>query len=352
MGKANRVYLAVDLGASSGRVLAGLFDGRKLLLEEVHRFENGGILANDRLYWDLLSLWQQIKNGLRSAAARYGRDVASIGVDTWGVDFGLLGERDELLGNPLHYRDRHTDGVMDDVLRNVARETVFEETGLQFLPFNTLYQLVAMQRADSPLLRNARRFLMMPDLFHWLLTGVKANEFTNATTTQLYNPRQKTWSQRLLHELQLPAEIFGEIVSPGTRLGGLRAQVAEETGLNGVQVVLPGTHDTASAVMAVPSTAAPSDQPDWCYLSSGTWSLMGAEVTSPVINALCRQRNFTNEGGVGGTVVDPGMPAHLEERWTRLSLGRFDSRSAASRAGTSPDRSRPSTISGTRRYAA
>lgn len=296
-----KVYLAVDLGASSGRVVAGLFDGRRLQLEDVYRFDNGGVLAGDRLYWDLLAQWTHVWQGLRAAAGKYGGGVASIGVDTWGVDFGLLGRNDELLGNPCHYRDRRTVGMMDKAFSIVPREEIFAETGLQFMELNTLYQLLAMKLQDSPLLEMAESFLMMPDLFHWLLTGQKVNEFTDASTTQFYNPLTKTWSAALFERFGLPTQILGPIVQPGTRLGGLRPAVAEQTGLRGAQVVLPGTHDTASAVMAVPARGQPSDKPDWCYISSGTWSLMGVETPSPVINRQCSAFNFTNEGGVGGT---------------------------------------------------
>ncbi|MBM3998634.1 MAG: rhamnulokinase [Planctomycetes bacterium] len=302
MGRTHRVYLAVDLGASSGRVVAGLFDGARLAIEEVHRFENGGVLANDRLYWDILGLWQRIQDGLRAASNRYGDRIASVGVDTWGVDFGLLGEHDELLGNPYHYRDRHTDGVMEKVVARIGRETIFQETGLQFLPFNTLFQWVALREARSPLLRHAKSFLMIPDLFHWLLTGIRSSEYTNATTTQFFNPTTRDWARSLLDRLELPSRMLGEILEPGTRIGKVRSSVAGETGLRGVDVVLPGTHDTASAVMAVPARGTIGDAPDWCYLSSGTWSLMGVELRRPVIDRLCVERNFTNEGGVGGTV--------------------------------------------------
>jgi rhamnulokinase len=297
-----RVYLAVDLGASSGRVVAGLFDGQRLALEECHRFENGGVPANGRLYWDLLGQWQDIQNGLRSAAARYGDRLVSVGVDTWGVDFGFLGRGDELLGNPFHYRDTHTEGYPERAFATVSREKIFAETGLQFLPFNSLYQLLALQQAGSPLLEHAETFLMMPDLFHWLLTGVKSNEYTNSTTTQLYNPLRGTWSAELLRAFGLPASLFGEIQPPGTSLGSVRTQVREATGLGAIDVVLPGTHDTASAVMAVPADTPTERHPTWCYLSSGTWSLMGVELPAAIINETSRRYNFTNEGGVGGTV--------------------------------------------------
>ncbi len=214
------------------------------------------------MHWDLLALWKELQNGLRAAAAKYPRQIVSVGVDTWGVDFGLLGRGDVLLGNPHHYRDRRTDGLMERAFATVPREEIFAQTGLQFMQFNTLYQLLAMRLQDSPLLEMAETFLMMPDLFHWLLTGRKANEFTNATTTQFYNPLNGAWATPLLERLGLPTRILGEIIQPGTELGPLLPQVAAETGLAGVKVIAPGTHDTASAVMAVPARGhlAPRDE--------------------------------------------------------------------------------------------
>ncbi len=296
---ARRVYLAADLGASSGRLLAGLFDGERLSLEEVHRFPNGGVRIGQRLYWDLLGQWTHIQDGLRVAASRYPQ-VRSVGVDTWGVDYGLLSQAGELLGNPRHYRDRRTDGMMEAAFAIMPREEIFDRTGLQFLPFNTLFQLLAEK--ESPLLEIAGRFAMMPDLFHWLLSGELANEFTDASTTQCLSPSRQDWDRELLERFGLPAGLFGEIVLPGTVLGPLQGHVAQETGLGDVQVVLPGTHDTASAVMAVPTDQPLSERPTWCYISSGTWSLMGVEVPQPVINDTARKLNFTNEGGVGGSI--------------------------------------------------
>jgi rhamnulokinase len=293
-----RVYLAVDLGASSGRVVAGLLQSGRLRLQEVHRFDNGPVVANGRMYWDLLAQWTHIQRGLQAAAAEFGDRIVSVGVDTWGVDFGLLGRGGELLGNPYHYRDRRTAGMFDKAFQIVPRDQIFAETGLQFMELNSLYQLLAMKQAGSPLLDVAERLLMMPDLFHWLLTGEPANEFTDVSTTQLYNPVAQDWSWKLIEQFGLPARIFGAIVPPGTKLGPVRTDVAEATGLRNVHVVLPGSHDTASAVMAVPAGAAP----DWCYISSGTWSLMGVESPRPVVNEKCGELNFTNEGGVGNTI--------------------------------------------------
>lgn len=295
------VYLAVDLGASGGRVLAGSLNGRRLALEELHRFENGPAVAADRLYWNLLSLWRQIQDGLRKASVQHGDRVESVGVDTWGVDFALLGRGDELLGNPYHYRDRRTAGIFEKAFAIVPREEIFQATGLQFMEFNTLYQLLAMKLAKSPLLDAAESLLMMPDLFHWLLTGEKVNEQTDASTTQFYDPRRGAWANELLAKFGLPTQILGRIAPPGTLLGKLRKSVAEETGLTRAGVVLPGAHDTASAVLAAPAVGPVSSRPNWCYISSGTWSLMGVETPSPVVDDSCLRMNFTNEAGVGQT---------------------------------------------------
>jgi rhamnulokinase len=302
-------YLALDLGAESGRGLLGRFDGSQLALEEIHRFPNGPVKLLDTLHWDLPRLFDDIKTAIRKAAAA-GPALDGIGVDTWGVDFGLVGRGDTLLGNPVHYRDARTEGMMDAAFAKVPRERIYEITGLQFLPFNTIFQLLALRKANSPLLDAAETLLMMPDLFGWLLTGRRAGEYTDASTTQLLDPRTGTWSDALCDALELPWAILPALVQPGTELGPLRASVAEEVGLSRpVSVIAPGTHDTASAVAAVPAVGpspspSPSSSPappDWCYLSSGTWSLLGVEVSRPVINAETMRYNFTNEGGVAGT---------------------------------------------------
>ncbi|HEV3339245.1 MAG TPA: rhamnulokinase family protein [Pirellulales bacterium] len=294
-------YLAVDLGASGGRVLTGRFDGQRLRLEVLHRFENRAVEAAGSLYWDILQLWSHVRDGLRLAGTRLGRSLKSVGVDTWGVDFALLGRGDVLLENPHSYRDPRSEGMMARALAAVGREEIFAQTGLQFMPINTLYQLMSLRANQSPLLEMAESFLLMPDLFHWLLTGAKGNEYTNATTTQCFNPTRRSWATDLMARLDLPTHFFGEVLEPGTRLGRLRPQVAKDTGLDNVEVVLPGTHDTASAVLAVPVLPQSSGQPDWCYISSGTWLLMGVELPHPLINDDCLKLNFTNEGGIGQT---------------------------------------------------
>jgi len=299
-------YLALDLGAESGRGVLGRFDGDRLTLEEVHRFPNGPVRMLDTLHWDVPRLFDELKAAIRHGAAA-STDLDGIGVDTWGVDFGLVGRGDTLLGNPVHYRDARTDGVMERAFARVSRERIYEVTGLQFLPFNTAYQLLAMRLAGSPLLDAAETLLMMPDLFAWLLTGRRAGERTDASTTQLLDPRAGAWSGELCDAFGLPRAILPELIEPGTEVGPLLASVAEEVGLAGgrrsVPVIAPATHDTASAVAAVPAvSASPAGAPpDWCYISSGTWSLLGVEVPRPVITAETLAANFTNEGGAAGT---------------------------------------------------
>ena len=295
------VYLAVDLGAESGRVVAGTFDGEKIGLEEVHRFPNGPVNVRGHLYWDVLRLWSDIKTGLAKAAQAYGDRVAGIGLDTWGVDFGLLDAHDALLGSPFHYRDARTDGMMERAFEKVPREAIFEATGIQFMQLNTLFQLVALVEAQSPMLDVAQTLLMMPDLLNFWLTGRKANEFSDATTSQCYDPRAGTWAYAMLEKLGIPTRIFRDgdgdrIVPPGTVLGTLLPVVAEETGLGAVPVIAPATHDTGAAVAAVPM-----DPANAIYLSSGTWSLMGVEAKQPIINDAMLAYNLTNEGGVDGT---------------------------------------------------
>ena len=297
-----KVYLAVDLGASSGRVVAGRFTGDRLTLEVVHRFGNGPVTFAGTMQWDVLRLWSDIQEGLRAAASQFGSQITSLGLDTWGVDFALLDADDKLIGNPTHYRDSRNFGMLEAAFERVPREEIFAATGLQFIEINTLYQLLSMKLANSRQLDAAKTFFMMPDLFHWLLTGEKGNEFTDSTTTQFYDPSRNCWATELLDKFQIPTEMLQEIIQPGTDIGGLRTEIARDTGLSDARVIVPGTHDTASAVMAVPTASPPSDQPDWCYISSGTWSLMGVEVPSPILTDKCRELNFTNEGGVGGTI--------------------------------------------------
>jgi rhamnulokinase len=293
---ATKKLLAFDLGAESGRGVLGEFDGERLRLEVLHRFPNGPVRVLDHLYWDVLRLYGEMLAALRRGKAEHG-GVDGLGVDTWGVDFALLGRGGVLLGNPRHYRDPYTEGYPEAAFARVPREEIFRRTGIQFMRFNTLYQLLALQRDQSPLLDAAATLLFMPDLFHYFLTGTQVNEYTDASTGQLLDPYTRGWASELIQALGLPDKVLGPLVMPGTVLGPLRPAVVEETGLQGVPVIAPATHDTASAVAAVPARGS-----SWVYLSSGTWSLLGVELAEPLVNEAALANNFTNEGGVGGTV--------------------------------------------------
>ena len=290
-------FLALDLGAESGRAIAGSLDGGILALRELHRFPNTPVRLPTGLYWDTLRLFHEIVEGL-AAAGREKLPVAGIGIDTWGVDFALLGRDGALADNPRHYRDARTNGVMEKTFSVVSRQEVFEHTGIQFMPLNTLYQWHAMRLDHAPALEQATRLLFMPDLFNYWLTGVERNELTIASTSQFYNPREKRYATGMLERLGLSAGILGEIVAPGARIGNVLECVGEHTGLAGTPVFATASHDTASAVAAVPAETADG----WCYISSGTWSLMGVELPAPVINQKALELNVTNEIGVEGRV--------------------------------------------------
>jgi rhamnulokinase len=291
-------FIAADLGASNGRVLCARWDGQRFHLQELHRFPNGPVEVMGRLYWNSLGLWSEIKSGLAHYAAQEFTPPAGIGIDTWGVDFALLDQCGRLLGNPLHYRDAHTNGIPDRAFGVVSSDAIFGETGIQFMQINTLFQLYALRLAGDPQLDAAATLLMMPDLFHYWLTGRKAAEYTIASTTQMLHATDRRWATGLLARLGLPTHLLPELVPPGAVLGPVRAAVCEETGLRGEPVVItPGSHDTASAVAAVPGLDAKS-----AYISSGTWSLMGMEIPEPIINDQSRALNFTNEGGVANTI--------------------------------------------------
>ena len=291
----SKKLLAFDLGAESGRGVLGLFDGQRLRLEVVHRFANTPVRLLDALHWDVLHLYSEMLQALRRCAADHG-GIDAIGVDTWGVDFALLGRGGTLLGNPRHYRDPHTEGVMELAFQKLPRADLFRRTGLQFMRFNTLYQLLALQRDRSPLLDAAETMLLIPDLFNYFFTGIKVNEFSDASTSQLLDPATRGWAYDLMQAFGLPTRILGTLVQPGTVLGPLRTTVATDTGVTPCPVVAPATHDTGSAVAAVPASTA-----TWAYISSGTWSLMGVELPAPLLSDKALAFNFTNEGGVGGT---------------------------------------------------
>ena len=294
-----RCFIGIDLGAESGRVLAGLFDGKTIRAEQLHRFPNGPVPVAGTLRWNVLGLWEGILEGLGHAHARFGDSIASVGVDTWGVDYVLLSKTGEILGQPFNYRDARTKGMLARATARVPKREIFAHTGLQFMEINTLYQLLAAAEADRRLLEMADRFLLMPDFFHSLLSGSRVVEFTNATTTQCFHPTKGDWAFELLRRLDLPTGMFPQVVRPGTELGTLREDVAARTGLGRVAVVAPPTHDTAAAVAAVPSER--TGRADWAYISSGTWSLMGVEVNDAVVTDRALALNVTNEGGIDGT---------------------------------------------------
>lgn len=289
-----RSYLAFDLGAESGRAVLADFESGLLSTEDVHRFANEPVFYNGGLHWDVQRLWHEMLRALRRIDSS--RTLEGIGVDTWGVDFALLGENGALIENPFHYRDVRTSGIMDDVFRQVSREEIYGMTGIQFMPINTIYQLFAAQRLTPSLLKAATSMVTVPDLFNFWLTGVVACEYTNATTTQLVDPRLRNWATPLFERLGLPGSLPGPIVESGTMLGAIRDDVARGTRLHGTPVITPACHDTGSAFAAILSDS------QTAFLSSGTWSLLGVELNEPLINDKARDLNFTNEGGVCGTV--------------------------------------------------
>ncbi len=279
----NITVLAVDLGAESGRVMAVHFDGRRLSLEQLHRFTNPLTTIRGTLHWDILHLWREIQLGIEKGKLL---KPASIGADTWGVDFGLLDQQGHLIGNPVNYRDRRTDGMMEAVFSKVPRQEVFAQTGVQFISINTLYHLMSMVESGSSQLQTAHTFLTIPDLLNYFLTGAKFCEFSNATTTQLLNPQTGTWATDMMEKLGIPSHIFPEVIPSGTRLGSYED----------IPVIAPACHDTGSAVAAIPT-----DTAEFAYISSGTWSLVGLETTEAIINDEALAINASNEGGVYGT---------------------------------------------------
>ena len=283
-------YLAIDIGASSGRHILGSVQDGKIVLEEIHRFPNGMSEKNGHRCWDVDKLFQEILTGMKKCK-ELGKIPVSVGIDTWAVDFVLLNEKDERIGDAVGYRDSRTEGMDEEVYRIIPEEELYGRTGIQKQIFNTIYQLMAVKKQNPEQLEQAKTFLMIPDYFHFLLSGVKAVEYTNASTTQLVSPDTFDWDKELMERLGYPTDIFPEIVKPGTVLGNLTEEIATQVGYS-CKVVAPATHDTGSAVLAVPA----SDS-DFLYISSGTWSLMGVERRSADCSHESKVRNFTNEGG-------------------------------------------------------
>ena len=286
---------AVDLGAQSGRVAVGRFDGERLGVTEVHRFPNVPVRVRDTLNWDILRVYRDVLDGL-GAAAREAGHVDSVAVDSWGVDFALIDAKGSLVQNPVHYRDARRARAMDGVLARVPARELYDRTGIQLMPINTVFELGAMAAEDDPALDGAKTLLLIPDLVHYWLCGATTSELTNATTTQCFDPHTGSWALDLLERLDVPTQLLPEIVQPGTRLARLGAAVSEETGMRDAEVVAVATHDTGSAVAAIPFR-----QPDAVFISVGTWSLVGLEVSEPVITDAAFAANLTNEGGMAGT---------------------------------------------------
>src|SRR5688572_1083652 len=289
-GSVTAHFLAFDLGAESGRAIVGRLRAEVLDIREIHRFANEPVRQNGSLHWDILRLWLEMRRSLERVGDT---TLDGLGVDTWGCDFALLGEDGTLVQNPYHYRDVRTDGVMDAVFKRVPAEEIYAITGIQFLPFNTLYQLYAACQATPKLIDAASTILTVPDLFNYWLTGSLAAEYTNATTTQFVDARTRSWARELLAELGIPTRLLPPLVEAGTMIGQLRSDVCGTLG--GTPVVAPACHDTGSAVASI------AGGPHRAFLSSGTWSLLGTEVPAPIITQRSRELNFTNEGGVAGT---------------------------------------------------
>ena len=291
-------FLAIDLGASNGRVVLGCWDGQRFDLHELHRFANGPVNVLGSLHWDPLRLWTEIKVGMARYGQQFSQPLAGIGLDTWGVDFALLDRSGRMLGNPFQYRDARTDGMMELAFQRAGRAAIFRQTGIQFMQINTLYQLLSMVEARDPQLDAAETLLLMPDLFNYWMTGQKVAEYTIASTSQMLDARGRIWASDLLAGLGIPIAILPPVVDAGTVLGDLRSDIASEVGAPGSpQVIAIGSHDTASAVAAIPDLG-----PDSVYISSGTWSLIGVETAQPVLSDRALALNFTNEGGVAGDI--------------------------------------------------
>jgi rhamnulokinase len=294
-------YLAIDLGAESGRVIVGVLENDRLRLEEAHRFLHECVWLPTGLHWDITGIWREIVAGLRKAAIwakANGVELVSVGVDTWGVDWALVDRAGELVGSPHAYRDPRNAAAYKEVLAKLGQDRIYQTTGIQFMPLNSLYSLYAHKQADAGAFEAAESLLFIPDLFHYWLSGERTIEATIASTSQMIDCHTGDWARDLLGELSLPTKMLASTTAPGTVIGTLRSQLADETGLPPeMQVVAPAAHDTASAVAAVPPTKGTS----WCYLSSGTWSLLGAEISEPCVSAAAQAASFTNELGVDGT---------------------------------------------------
>lgn len=286
--------LAFDFGASSGRAIIGCFDGDKITLQEVHRFSNDPVSVGGTVYWDVLRLFHEIKQGIIKAKIAGGFD--SIGIDTWGVDFGLIDSEGKLMENPVHYRDARTVGLVDEAFKTMPKEKLYGITGIQFMELNTLFQLISLKKYRPWMLERAEKMLFMPDLFGYMLTGKMCAEYSIASTSQLIDLDKRTWSKEILDAFGIKESIFAPLVQPGTVLGELSKEICEECGVDPVPVISVCGHDTQSAI-----TSVPCEDGDFAFLSSGTWSLFGTELDKPIVNETSMNINITNEGGFGGS---------------------------------------------------
>lgn len=291
-------FLALDLGAESGRAFVGLLDSERISLEEVHRFPNTPVEVSGHLHWDVPGLFQQLKKALKLAVEKGHGDIVSVGVDTWGVDFGLVRKSDGSLSPPYTYRDSRTNGMMEKVFARIPRDEIYSRTGIQLMQINSIFQLYSVIEERGSCLDDFESLLFMPDIFNFFLTGTQVSEYTIASTSQLLNAGSRKFDEAIFSTLGIPAWLMRPIVMPGTVIGKLRPDIAAEVGLKDVDVIAVGSHDTASAVAAIPASGT-----GWAYLSSGTWSLIGVESDKPIINDKSLVNNFTNEGGVGGKIT-------------------------------------------------
>jgi rhamnulokinase len=316
-----KYYIACDLGAESGRVMLGRLEEGRLTLEEMHRFPSAAVRVLGSLRWDVLRIFEELKTGLRNIGGRH-LPVVSMSVDSWGVDYVLINAVHPMLSPPFHYRDARTESTYQKVREELGSELIFAETGIQFMTINTIYHLASDLEKSRALLDVADCFLTIGDYFNYLFSGVPRVDESNASTTQLYNPRTRSWSQVLIERCGFPPKIFPQLVAPGTVLGPLLPEVAFETGLSELQVVATCSHDTGAAVAAVPAEG----EEDWAYLSSGTWSLLGLELPQPLISEKVREHNFTNEAGYGGTtrflknIVGLWILQESRREWVRQGL--------------------------------